>query len=64
MDQTHLWEVDVETSGNAMLMYLLHKNKKLAHEKRMVEKTLRGWVGVTNWGVRLFIYGGDSAQGG
>ena len=45
-------------------MYLLHKNKKLAHEKRMVEKTLRGWVGFTNWGVRLFICGGDRAQGG
>ena len=35
---------DVETSGHAMLMYLLHKNKKLAHEKRMVEKN-SSWLG-------------------
>ena len=30
----------------------------------MVEKTLRGWVGFTNWGVRLFICGGTALKGG
>ena len=40
------------------------KTKHLHMRKEWWEKTLLAWVGFTNWGVRLFICGGDRAQGG
>ena len=41
------------------------KTKALAHEKGMVEKTLRGWVGFTNWGGGVFLFvGGTALKGG
>ena len=40
------------------------KQKQLHMRKAWWKKNLRGRVGFTNWGLRLFICGGDRAQGG